>query len=63
MGHVFVFAVLALFVAALSANAQRWTLEESVRTQIDEVFDFVNEYVSTRRLNRLLPLWCGLRSG
>ncbi len=42
MGRVFVLAVLALSVTTLSAGAQRWTLEESVRTQIDEVFDFVN---------------------
>lgn len=42
MGRVFRLVVFAVCVATLPTDAQRWTLEEAARAQIDEVFGFVN---------------------
>ena len=41
MGRLFSLVVVTLLVFLLPADAQRWTLADSVQTQIDEVFDFV----------------------
>jgi CubicO group peptidase (beta-lactamase class C family) len=41
MRRAFGLAVSALTVISLPAGAQRWTLDESVQHEIDQVFDFV----------------------
>ena len=42
MRRTFGLALITLLAAPIFTNAQRWTLDESVRRQIDEVFGFVN---------------------
>jgi CubicO group peptidase (beta-lactamase class C family) len=42
MHRGFGLAVVTLLVASPPAAAQRWTLDESVRTQIDDIFGFVD---------------------
>jgi CubicO group peptidase (beta-lactamase class C family) len=42
MGRIFGLVVVTLLVTSLPADAQRWTLDESARAQIDEAFDFVS---------------------
>jgi CubicO group peptidase (beta-lactamase class C family) len=42
MGRTLGLVVVTLLVTSFPAGAQRWALSDSVRKQIDDVFDFVN---------------------